>query len=263
MADTFYTAEPPQIRVSFEAADLDPNVNTVTLYRYADGQVYPVRTATDIFAIGGFVADDTEVPLGVHVDYRALQFDVGGHQLGYSVTVGVDVPAPAPQVAWISDPLNASSAIQVVMTDTAGVTTPRSVSGTLYTSGPNTLVLSGDMSLVQGADMGFYTLSASDDERILELLRSTNGQILIRTGPAFGVLTPRLFYCFAGKAAPLFQGPNGSAWANTVDEITVTTLAVQSAGATWTDLQNLFTTWEQVESAYATWLDLEENAPRG
>lgn len=254
MATLTALADPPAFRITFAAADLNPSVSTVTLFRTADGQTNPVRTAIGLGAVGGFTAFDAEAPIGVPVEYQALQFNASGVQIGYAAALTGTLPADEPIYAWISDPLVETSPIRVVMTDTAGTTPSRTVPGTIYRIGATTAVLSGLQSGLTDLDMGFYTESPEDDAVIQAMIAHANGSLLIRTMPGFGVLIPRALYCFASQTNPVYQG----AWQNKVSEISPTTQAIEQSKASWQDVIDNFATWNDVESHFGSWLDLEQ-----
>jgi hypothetical protein len=248
---------PPAFRVTFTGADLDVNTTTVTLYASADGVTREVRTAINLSASGGFTAFDAEPPTGVPVSYSALQFDIDGNRIGYTASITDTIPASDPIFAWLSDPLDETSGIQVVMTDTAGLTTQRPIPGTVYTIGATAAVLSGVQGPITGLDMSFYTQSADDDAAVLALLQQSNGSVLLRTNPGFGMLVPRALYCFAGAATPSYVDGNGAIWANTVSEETPTTLPVSQSKTSWQDVIDGFASWTTVESQFGSWLALE------
>lgn len=258
MATATISETPPSVRVTFQAADLDASVASVTLYRTADGVILPVRTAINLGAVGGFTAFDAEAPQGVPISYQALQFDASGNQIGYTPTVSATIPTIEPIYGWLSDPLVESSAIKIVMTDTAGIAPQRKVPGTVYSVGAKAVVLAGQQSPLNDLDMGFYTMSADDDLAVQALIQQANGIVLIRTMPGFGVLVPRALYCFTAATNPTYLDGNGSVWDNKVSEIAPTTQAVAKSNASWDDVESTFATWDDAKAAFPTWLVLEQ-----
>jgi hypothetical protein len=259
MASLTPTTTPPAFRITYTAADLSASVSTVALYRTADGVTNLVRTANGVGAIGGFTAFDAEAPQGVPVAYRVLQFDTLGNQIGYAATTLTGTIASIdPMYGWISDPLVEGSAIKVVMTDTAGTQPKRTVPGSVYTIGATAVVLAGQRGPLAGTDMGFYTLSTDDDAKVLSLIDSANGMLLIRTQPGFGVTIPRALYCFAAQTNPTYLDGNGSLWTNEISEVSPTAQPVEQSAASWQDVINTFTTWTAAEAAFGSWLDLEQ-----
>lgn len=258
MPSTITTASPPAIRVTFDSSELDSSTSTVTLYRTADGQTSQVRTAIALFAAGGFTAFDAEAPVGVPVTYRAMQFDSDGNQIAYTASVTASIAAPATWTAWISDPLDETSALQVVLADSAGADPKRTIPGTVYQIGPDAHLLAGVQGKIVGLDMSFYTNSDGADAAILDLIARTSGQVLIRTGPAFGTLIPRALYCFAGTATPSYMNGDGSAWTNQVSELSPTTQGIAVSNASWQDVIDAFDTWADFNAAFASWLDAEQ-----
>jgi hypothetical protein len=257
MASLTPTASPPAYRVTFADTDLDAATVTVTLYATADGVTREVRTAIGIAASGGFSAFDAEAPTGVPISYQAMQFDTNGNQIGYTAAIEGILPADHPHIAWISDPLDETSGVQVIMADSAGLSTTRPIPGTVYTIGATAAVLSGVQGPITGLDMSFYTQSADDDAAVLALLKQSNGSVLLRTNPGFGVLIPRALYCFAGAAAPGYLNGDGALWSNTVSEETPTTLPVVQSKTSWQDVIDGFADWTAVKTQFSSWLGVE------
>jgi hypothetical protein len=257
MATLTPTTAPPSFRVTFASTDLNASTATATLFATAEGVTREVRTAINISASGGFTSFDAEPPAGVLVEYQALQFDIDGNQLGYTSVISGTIPAGSPMTGWISDPLDETSAMQIVMADKAGLTTQRPTPGTIYTIGATTAVLSGVQGLITGLDMSFYAQSIDDDAAILALLKQSNASVLIRTNPGFGALVPRALYCFAGGAAPTYLDGNGSLWSNTVSELTPTTLPVTQSKTSWQDVIDGFASWSAVKTQFASWIEVE------
>lgn len=257
MASLVATDTPPAFRITFTSADLATNVATVTLYASADGVTREVRTAINLSAVGGFTAFDAEPPAGTLVSYQAMQFDISGNQLGYTTSVSGTIPAGDPASAWLSDPLDENSAIPVIMSDTAGLSSARPIPGTVYNIGATAAVLSGVQGLIQGADMSFYTLSADQDAAVLALLKQSNGSVLLRTNPGFGALIPRALYCFAGAASPNYIDGTVSLWTNTVSELTPTTTPIAQSKTSWQDVIDGFAEWADVKLQFSAWLGVE------
>lgn len=248
--------------VQITADSLAAGTVYVTLYRYADGLTSQVRSVVKLYAAGGFTAIDNEAPVGIPVRYRAMQYTATGGTIGYTQTTTVTVPAPAPWIGLISDPLDQSSTIQVVMTSTAGTAPQRPIDGTVYQIGATAVVLAGPQSLITGLDMGFYTQSDDDDQNMIALLQQTHGVILIRTPPGFGGQIPRALYCFAGGAYPTYLDGDGSLWTNVVSQVTSSTLPVSAPAATWADYIDAYgDSWVEFDQTYSSWLDAEANPP--
>lgn len=265
MTTAVVTAAPPSVRLTFEAADLDPDVQTVTVIRTVDGVDTTVRSSVKAFASGGWVGEDHEVPPGVTVSYRAMQWDSGGRELADSAPVEATIPSDGPDVGWISDPLTEGSAIRVVLTDAAGQSPSRPMIGSLLQVGLNTIALVAGMGKLQSLDMSFYSYTEADRKAIFALLGSTGGLVLIRTPPP--MLVPRMLYCWAQNAMPqeysLPAGIQQVRWANTVSEISEPEGLPVTVALSYQVYLDAFPTYLDAQAAYSTYLDAMKNPPGG
>jgi hypothetical protein len=254
----------PSVRVSYAASDLHPLVHHVTAYRIVENVATSVRTAIDLFAVGGVVFDDAETPIGATATYRLQQYDSAGVELGYATTPSVvTIPSPNPVYAWISDPLNPASAVRVVLAETAARNRTRPIPGTLHKVGMRTVALVGQRGLLEQLPMDFFTETLVDRDRVDALITETSGLVLIRTAPPVPI--PRLLYCWAANASPIELDPFGNeeatAWANTVEEVSPTEGAVLSIPNNWQIYIDAFPLWSDFNAAYLTWIDAMQNPP--
>lgn len=261
MTSITFTTAPPSARVIFSSADLFAKTETITAYRVIDGVSTTVRSAVRIFAVGGALFDDAEVPVGVTVEYRAQQFDGTGKELGFTQSASVLVPGER-GVGWVSDPLDASSAVRVVLAESAGRLPRRPVPGAVYRVGARTVALVGSRGLLQDLPMDFYTETTADRQAIWNLIGATGGLLLFRTPPPVPI--PRLLYAWAANAT--FDdfdpyGGEGSVWSNTVQEITPTDAPLVVGAAPWQAYINAFPTWADFNAAYLTWFDALKSPP--
>jgi hypothetical protein len=253
------TVAPPTARITLREDDLLPGTARVTLYRIAEGRTTEVRAGKDLFAAGGAVLVDYEIPLGVPVTYRAQQYAEDGTELGYTGAVEVTVPVDSPYRGWISDPLDATVAVPVVFSDAAGRSPSAPIPGTVYRVGDRTVALVGQQGLLENLNMDFFTETLADRDALLGLLRSSGGLVLIRSAPALQV--PRLLYCWAANAVPDTFAGEFTAWANTVQEVSPTEGGIVLSPVTWQTYIDAFPTWEAFNAAYLTWFDAMENPP--
>jgi hypothetical protein len=262
MTTVTVTSDPPTVQIAYASGDLNAATHHIIAYRIVEGVSTSVRSSIDQFAVGGVVVNDYEAPIGP-VDYRLQQFDDAGAELGYTDPVFATVPADSAQTAYISDPLDATSGVRVVLDDTAGRVRSRPVPGTLHRVGLRTVALVGQRGLLEDLPMNFYTETLEDRDAILAMIGDTSGLVLIRT--AAPVPVPRLLYCWASDPRPsefdLLGSDEGAIWDNTVQEVSPTEGGLVVGPVTWQTYMDAFPLWSDFNAAYLTWFDAMQNPP--
>ena len=105
----------PAIDLTF--AEIPAGTATLRLERVVDGVVTPVRGASGLLVAGTTGTHlDTEPPCGRGVSYRVTAIGPAGETLGTGVSSPVMVPDPALSCVWLSDPLDDTSPMQVLVT---------------------------------------------------------------------------------------------------------------------------------------------------
>ncbi|WIA95797.1 hypothetical protein [Curtobacterium sp. MCBA15_004] len=253
-----------------ELTELRPGTASLTMYRsFAgyDGRTVDmtVRSAIRKYAVGAFSGSDAEIPIGVPVSYWAEMFDDGGTSLGRTESTTVTFPSAGGNVAWISDPLDETSGVRVLMIDQAGNSLSRPVSGSRYQVGFRTVVLAGTRTLLVGQDMSFLTETVADRLAIYRLMEDTGGLVLIRSAPPKDV--PRLLYCWASDPkATTYQTDSGmdlTRWVNPVDEISPIEGDVAVPRVPYQAYMDAFPTYGDAMAAYETYFDAKRNPPGG
>jgi len=251
----------PQVRVTFEAGDLDASVSTVTVYRVVGGVETTVRSSLRAAAAGGWTGVDWEAPIGP-VSYRAEMFDTSGNDLGSSASVSVTVPYTDADVAWLSDPLDATSAVRVFMNSGVESSQSRPVSGAKYPLGDRVVVLAGQRALLSGLAANFETVTAEDRDTVQALISRTGGLVLIRTSPL--VPLPRLLYCWCPDPQPVMSPMDSfeqTLWQNQADEISEPKGAPAVFAVPLSVYEAAFPTLGDFEAAYSTFLEAYKNPP--
>lgn len=254
----------PTVSVGFTS--LTDGTRTVTVHRRyvgPDGRTVDgtVRGAVKDAALGAYFVEDAEIPAGVDVEYLAEQFDADGDSLGFTNATSILYPIIDPVTGWISDPLDATSAVRVRFLKGAGDEQSFAASGTRYMVGFRTVVLAGVRGLRTELDMSFLTDTVEDRQRIYQLMEDTGGVVLIRTPPPKDL--PRLLYCWASNPKPTSQQYDLTTWSNSVDEITPIAGDVAVPRVTWQAYMDAFPTWTDMQAAYTTWYDAMRNPPGG
>lgn len=251
----------PQVRVSFDAADLDPAVASIVVYRSVGGVETTVRSSLMAAAAGGWTGVDWEAPVGP-VSYRAEMFDASGVDLGSSDSVTVETQYTDADVAWISDPLDSGSAIQVFMSSGVELGQSRPSSGTTYMLGDRTVVLAGQRSLLSGLHADFETSTTDGREAVQALIGRTGGLVLIRTAPE--VQIPRLLYCWCLDPQPsmnVMDGFQQALWSNQVNEVSEMKGPPAVVPIPFSVFEAAFPTFVDAEAVYSTFLEAYKNPP--
>ncbi|MCS5487370.1 hypothetical protein NY588_09545 [Curtobacterium flaccumfaciens pv. beticola] len=266
--DIVVGAAGPTVSVGFNS--LVAGAATLTLHRRyvgQDGRTVDgtVRGAVRASALGAYFVEDAEVPIGVDVEYLAEMFDADGRSLGFTASSVIHYPIVDGRTAYISDPLDATSAVRVTMLMGAAATQSMKAPGQRYTVGFRTVVLAGIRSLRTDLNMDFLTDTVEDRERIYALMQDTGGIVLIRTPAPADV--PRLLYCWASDPQPTGHWTDDddvlTAWANSVEEITPIVGDIAVARVNWQAYMDAFPTWVDMQAAYTTWYDAMRNPPGG
>lgn len=261
MAVTVLGSPDPQVRVTFEASDLDPNVATIIVYRIVGGVETTVRSGLRAAAAGGWTGVDWEAPVGP-VSYRAEMFNSVGNDIGSTAPVSVVVPYSDSDVAWVSDPLDSSSAVRVFMNSGVESGQSRPVSGSKYLLGDRVVVLAGQRGLLTNLNANFETESAEDRDKVQQLISRTGGLLLIRTAPE--VPLPRLLYCWCPDPQPSMSPMDDfqrALWANQVDEVSEIKGAPAVVPVPYQVFEDAFPTYGDAEAAYLTYLEAYKNPP--
>lgn len=251
----------PQVRVTIEATDMFSDTVSIVVYRSVDGVETTVRSSLMAAAAGGWTGIDWEAPVGP-VAYRAEMFDTDGNDLGSTISVFATLEYSDSDAAWISDPLDATSAIQVFMSSGSESAQSRPVSGTTYALGDRTVVLAGQRSPLTGLHADFETLTAADRQSVQSLIDQTGGLVLLRTAPE--VPLPRLLYCWCADPQPsmsVMDDFEQALWSNQANEVSEIQGPPAVAAVPYSIYEAAFPTYGDAEAAYSTYLEAYKNPP--
>jgi len=251
----------------FAADDLPDGAHTINITRTHDGVTETVRGAGSLFAAGGAVHDDWEIPTGVPVSYRAEAFDVSGVSLGFTDYVIGEVFSD-PSKAWISDPNNPNMVVQVDLKSDFVDTLTRVRQAQTYQIGDRVVALLGARGKLQNLNFRVQTETLDDGALLDQILGQTS--VLIRTNPPADV--PRLLYVVVpdvnktglGSAQDIQYGGGLALWSGTGQEISPSTLDILVPIVTWQTYIDAFpgASWADVMAVYTgTWLDAISNPP--
>jgi len=149
----------PRVQVTF--ASFVAGTQTITVTRTVGGRAMPVRGGVRLFAVGGAVVIDQEVPFGVPASYQAEQFDADGNSLGMTDSRAITVDSTD---SWVTQPLNPNLAVQVKVrvpsTDTLSWESP---GDTIWTQGASVgRVINGQRSGLKGVTLLLRLLRPAD-----------------------------------------------------------------------------------------------------
>lgn len=248
----------PRVDILFDS--LAAGTATATVYQISDEGKVPVRNAEGVYAAGGLFVTDYEVPLGVPVTYTAEQFDASGVSLGYTTQATVQVDS-LPGAAWVQDPLDPSSAVEVGAADGFADEVKETREVKLVRVGNDTVALMAAMGLIENVSLRTWTDSPEDAAAYRAVLRRT--QVLVRTMPNMPI--PRCLHIVAAviprRGFDIAQGGTLYVWDLVGDEVTRSALNIIVPVVTWQRYIDAFPTWGDFDAAYGTWLDALENPP--
>ena len=254
------TSAPPSAHLVWESGDLPAGTHTIEVTRSFDGQADVVRgTHGGLFADGGAVLDDYEIPVGVSVSYVAEAFDSSGVSLGTVTALTGTIPAPDPSVVWLSDPTNPSLVVAVTAEVGFAAAVTRSRASQTYQVGDRVVALLGEMGKRKGVPLSVISMTADVTAALDTLLTQT--AILVRTAPPMRL--PRLLYVIIAdiNENPLGWDGESSLWDLTGDEIDTTTLDILVPVTTYQTYMDAFATYADAMAAYATYFDAIKNPP--
>lgn len=125
------TAEPagtPAPYVDVLATGFAVGIDSTTIWRTVAGRAFRVRGLVNVSTGGTVTIRDFEAPLGVESSYRAEHFDSAGDFVSWSDSETVTLDEGLIEVAYLHNPFDPSTSIQVVMSVGAAATITRPTS---------------------------------------------------------------------------------------------------------------------------------------
>lgn len=170
----------PRVRLDIDPADLAVGTTHVTIVQLSKWGEVNVRDWEQRSVASGLVVDDYELPPGVPVTYKVLQFD-DGVQTGYAaIELTASVSFPRTHVI-IQDPLAPSNAVEVTAEFNFVPALMRKRPTQVYQAGGRTFAMSG----VAGAysQVGLSVITAHEDDREMLAAILAENLILVRAMP--------------------------------------------------------------------------------
>ena len=255
------TDRDPSPRVGVRFDELHPDTATLTLVVISVDGTVEVRNARKAFAEGGFSIVDYEPPIGVEATYRAQQFNSAGVDLGFTESASTFLEGD-PEIVWISDPLDPTSAVPVKADADLGGTLRRRRQMNLVNLGDTTIALMGSMGLLESVPLRCSTDNLEDAAMLDQILSRTI--VLIRSSPPHRI--PRCLNVAIGDPnKSVWEAQYGSeftGWDLEGAEVSRTDFDIIVPVITWQAYIDAFPTWPAFNAAYATWLDAADSPPR-
>lgn len=248
-------------RVDLSISDLPAATTELVVTRVVGRDEWRVRRPGAILAATTAYLEDPEVPTGVPVTYQLLALGSDGAELDRESTVVDPLPDAPSGSVWLSDPLDAASAVLATVLDgtTPEQTFPVDIVHTVPV-GMSLGITSRGMRHVAGP-MPFRMLghTAADFNALDAILRNAT-EILIR--PQSWKRMPPLIYGVPQELSlgSIFRaGIDWSMWSFTIQPDIGPGLDLLLPRRTWADLMAECSTWgasdDSVMDTYPTWRD--------
>jgi hypothetical protein len=254
----------PNVEIYFPT--LDPDAVAITVYRLADGVREVVAGALGATVAGDFVIRDFEVPPSTTATYSAEISDIAG---GSVVSASANATNTVTAI-WLQNPINPDESFTIeLQAQSFTSNSRRPLNQSVYVMGIkrpfNQYFGTGALA---GVPLEIWSRTQGQTDSMKSLGR--DGQILVRTPPAFDPL-PRNLYASVQDVAHghlgFVQAGNPVVWILTVDEAEPVSRAIIKPLVTWDDWTAAFPaasfTWADVISVYGagTWTDAVRNGP--
>jgi len=255
----------PGVEVYFPT--LDAAVDTITVWRTADGVTEAVAGALRATAAGDFVVDDWQVPFGVVSTYSGEVFDINGASLlGAQSAIQVESAD-----VWMQAQVDPSESFIVDLQPGSftGIGRQRRTQQVFVAGISRPFEQNWGLSAISGMPFNVLTQGDQQAAALVSLLEAS--PLLIRTPPKFTTI-PRLLSASVKQPS---QDPldwnrttlNWIVWTLTVDEVQPFSKAILRPLITWDDWAAAFPagsyTWDDVMAVYGagTWTDAVRNPP--
>lgn len=178
----------PRVIIDIDDADLDGAADTVIVWQLSKWGQVPVNQKP-LAVAGGLVVRDYSVPAGVPVTYRVQQFDEGGIEIGYALSLAAEVTIP---FGWVvlQDPLAPAKAVILEAHPEFAGKLRRERPTARYRAGGRTLAMSGVLGAFTQVPLTCYTDTLDDRAMLAEIMEQAS--VLVRTNPRSAL--PGSFY---------------------------------------------------------------------
>lgn len=265
---TSYGLGPPSPYVEIVMSPIPPDAWTWTVWRNAQGQPRTaVRGAFQSLAAAGY-ATDFEAPFDRLITYTIETADALGEPSELSPP-STPVVLSSPDMLWLSDPLNPSSAEPISLVGSDGSVLLNTSLAEITYGGRSTIlpitgsalpVASSDVRIAPaGVEFVILTPTLGGSAHLRELL--TQAAPFLARGPALLAFLSGAAYMAADDVVEHPYRDGASVWSFAADTVRAPTSAVIVEPRTWDDVLDEAGTWNDVLANNATWLDVLRGNP--
>ena len=243
---------------------IDVGVSFVTVWRTVNGRAMRVRGLINVASGSAVTAQDFEAPDGVVSSYRVEQFDGAGAFVSYSSssTATLNFPTssiqPGLKSTWMHNPLDPSTAVEVLMLDSAAKELSRSNPVEMFRVPGRSVgvALSGGRRGLEQVVLDCLTASFSEADRFDAMFGGydddTSPVICVRTPPAMRL--PATLFVAVGTPRQLPQnnrfGGETVRWGVIGDEAAPPAEAIIVALLDYADFTAFYATYAAFTAAY-------------
>lgn len=266
-------APSPRVIIDIDDAELDSATDTITVLQLSKWGSVDVRGGIRRPVAGGFVVTDYELPPGIPVTYRVMQYDAAGVEIGYALSLHAQVNIPRGWVL-VQDPLVPARAVLLRAQISFASVLSRSRATSVYQVDGHAFAMSGPLSAFKSVSLSCFTESEADRESLAEIL--TESLILVRSGPEmrlpgafFATVTDVPMIPVDAQDAGIYDDDEWDRWDITGQQVSRPALEVVAAVYSYDvfkaylDMLHPPTpgTYDDAAATWATYIDAMRNPP--
>lgn len=242
-------------RIDLLVTEVPDGTVVLNVERRVGGRWWRVRTPGNPVSGATAYIEDAEVPVGAQVPYQAAALSVDGSVLATATATAAALPDPPSGRVWLSDPLDAASAVLVQCTSETDPQRPFEMDiDDAYPLGARFGSAAYGVQRHGALRFEVYCPNRSIHSAVAELL---SGGVLVRA-EAWRDLPP-LIYGPPRDYAQRVTPRGGDFWSLHEFSIIPTVgpgVSVVLPRRTWADLMAEAATWADVVAMYPTWVDV-------
>jgi hypothetical protein len=208
-----------------------------------------VRGMVDVPALGTVEARDFEAPFDLEASYRVQQFDSLGNFVSWSTPSTATLAGTGKQKAWIHNPLDPSTSLQLTMLAGAGASISRGINAEIMQVKYRSVgvAIFGTRSGVSKVQLDCLTETEADADAFDEMFGLYNDTTTMRL--------PSPLFALVGTPTQLPQdfahGGESTAWSLQGDEVSPPPEAIITALLGYDDFTAFYTDYAAFTAAYS------------
>jgi hypothetical protein len=246
--------------VAIVIGSIDVGVSTITLWRTVGKRQLQVRGFVGVSVAGGsFTGQDFEAPFDVVSTYQAQQFDSSGNFVSWSTPTTVTLAGPGGSIAWFHNPLDPSTAVQMIMGKDAGKSKVRPIDAQEFavqgSSAPVTTF--GVRGALKGVVLDCWALTGAQSDAFDQLFglyddQSTVPILCVRTPAAMRLPSPLFVLIPNPEEQPMsyILGNTYTGWLLTGDEVAAPATTIIVAVLAYADFTAFYADYAAFSAAY-------------